>query len=183
MKVPVGISNRHVHLKEEDFKILFGDNEMTIKSYLKQPNNFACEEVVTLKTNKAEIRNVRILGPYRSYTQIELSATDARILGLNPPVRESGDIDNSEILTIIGPKGSIDTNGCIIAQRHIHVTFEDKKKLGLHDVVSLKVEGVKGGIISNVHIKESEEAFFEVHLDTDDANAFRLSNNQELEII
>lgn len=182
MKVPVGVSNRHVHLTKEDFIKLFGKEEMSIKANLKQPKNYACEEVLIVKTDKSELKNVRILGPFRSYTQIELAGTDARILGINPPVRESGDIENSEFVTLIGPCGEIKTNGAIVPQRHIHITSEEKEKLGLPDVVSLVVEGEKGGVIGDVHIKEAVEAFFEVHLDTDEANAFRLKPNQELEI-
>lgn len=182
MFVPVGISNRHIHLTKEDFTLLFGKEEMTIKSNLKQPKNYACEEVLTIKSDKAEIKNVRILGPFRPYTQVELAGTDARILGINPPVRESGDVENSEFVTLIGPAGSLKVGGVILPQRHIHITYEDKEKLNLPDVVSIEVQGVKGGLISDVHIKASEEAFFEVHLDTDEANAFRLKNDQELEI-
>ncbi len=184
MLVPVGISNRHVHVTKEDFETLFGiDKEMTIKVDLKQPKNYACEETVTIKTEKAEIKSVRLLGPFRDYTQVEISGTDARNLGINPPVRTSGDINGGAVITIIGTNGSVEVSGCIIPQRHIHISSEDRKKFNLPEVVSLKVEGEKGGIIGDVHIKEADEAFFEVHLDTDEANAFRLQNNQNLEII
>lgn len=183
MLVPVGISNRHFHCTKEDFIALFGKETFVIKANVKQPKNFACEETVTIRTAKNEIKNVRLLGPFRKYTQVEISATDARTLGINPPVRESGDVENAASLEIVGPNGTITTTGCIIAQRHIHITFEDQKKLGLPDVVSVKVEGEKGGILSDVHIKASEEAYFEIHLDTDEANAFKLSNDQELKII
>ena len=127
MKVTVGVSNHHVHLKQSDLDILFGC-ELTKKSDLKQPGQFASFEVVTIKTDKSEINNVRVLGPVRNYTQIEISKTDAYKLGLNPPVRSSGNLDNSEIVTLIGPNGSIKTDGCIIADRHIHITYEDKEK-------------------------------------------------------
>ncbi len=183
MLIPVGISNRHVHLTNEDWTKLFGNKEMTLKANLKQPDNFACEEVVTIKTEKNVIENVRVLGPCRNYTQIEISLTDARTLGINPPIRQSGDVINSGIVTIIGPCGSITTEGCIIPGRHIHITKEEKDRYNLPDVVSLKVDGIKGGIIGNVELKIADKAFFEVHLDTDEANAFNLKNNQELEII
>ncbi len=182
MLVPIGISNRHVHLTKEDFKVLFGDKEMTLKASLKQPGNFACEEVVTIKTEKGLIEKVRVLGGYRSYTQVELSGTDARILGINPPVRQSGDVLGGAEAVIVGPVGSINTTGCIIPQRHIHILPEDKMHLGLPDVVSLVVPGEKGGVIGDVHVRATENSYFEAHLDTDEANAFRLNNNQELEI-
>ena len=158
MKVNVGVSNRHVHLKKQDLDILFG-TDLTIKNKINQPGQFACNEVVTIKTEKSEINNVRVLGPTRNYTQIEISKTDAYKLGINPPVRSSGCLENSEVVTIIGPKGSIKTNGCIIADRHLHITNEDGTE------------------------KESAEADFEVHLDTDDANAFLLKNGDEVEIL
>lgn len=181
MKITVGVSNHHVHLKQSDLDILFGC-ELTKKSDLKQPGQFASNEVLTIKTDKAEINNVRVLGPVRDYTQVEISKTDAYKLGLNPPVRSSGCLDNSEIVTLIGPKGTIKTSGCIIADRHIHITYEDKEKYKLPDKVNVKIEGEKPGIIE-VNIKPSNVAYFELHLDTDDANAFLLKNNMEVEII
>lgn len=181
MKVNVGVSNRHVHLKKQDLDILFG-TELTIKNKINQPGQFACNEVVTIKTEKSEINNVRVLGPTRNYTQIEISKTDAYKLGINPPVRSSGCLENSEVVTIIGPKGSIKTNGCIIADRHLHITNEDKIKYNVPDKINVKISGIKSGIIE-VNVKASEEAYFEVHLDTDDANAFLLKNGDEVEIL
>lgn len=181
MKVKVGVSNRHVHLKQSDLDILFG-KDLTIKNKINQPGQFACNEVVTIKTDKSEINNVRVLGPIRNYTQIEISKTDAYKLGLNPPVRTSGNLENSEVVTIIGPNGSIKTNGCIIADRHLHITYKDKEKYNMPDKILVKISGIKPGIIE-VNVKASEEAYFEIHLDTDDANAFLLKNNDEVEIM
>ena len=181
MKVKVGISNRHVHLKEEHINILFGESLIKIKD-LSQPNNFISNNFLTIKTEKSSIDNVRVVGPSRDYTQVEISKTDAYKLGINPPVRTSGDILNSETVTLIGPKGSITTDGCIIADRHIHITNEDKLKYKLKDKVYVKIDGVKKGIIE-VNLKVSDDAFFELHLDTDDANAFLLNNDDELDIV
>ncbi len=181
MKLKVGVSNRHIHLKQSDLDILFG-YDLTKKNRLNQPGQFATNEVLTIKTAKSEINNVRVLGPVRDYTQIEISQTDAYKLGLNPPVRSSGHLEDSEVVTLIGPHGSITTNGCIIADRHIHVTYVDKEKYHLPDKVMVKIVGKKPGIIE-VNIKPSEEAFFEMHLDTDDANAFLLKNGDEVEIL
>ena len=175
MKVSIGVSNRHVHLKEEHLKILFGnDFKLEKRNDLTQPNQYASTSLVTIKTSKSQIENVRVLGPIRDYTQVEISRTDAFHLGLNPPVRDSGDLKGSSPITIIGPNGTIDLNeGCIIATRHIHLTKEHMKVYNLEDkkTVSVKLNGEKGGIITNVHLKVSDEAFFELHLDTDDANA------------
>ena len=186
MKVSVGISNRHVHLKKEDLEILFGtDYSLTKVSNLNQPGQFKALETVTIKTDKAEIKNVRVLGPARNYTQVEISKTDAYKLGLNPPVRSSGDIKNSEKITIVGPNGSIKVDGCIIAQRHIHILKEQMKAYGLEGLekVDVLVNGIKGGIISNVYLKIADNSFFELHLDTDDANSHLLKTGDIVEIL
>lgn len=181
MKVKVGVSNRHVHLKSDDIQTLFGQSLTKIKD-LNQPNNYMSDNFVTIKTAKDVIENVRVVGPARNYTQIEISKTDAYKLGINPPVRESGNLSDSEVVTLIGPKGSITTDGCIIADRHIHITYEDKLKYNLNDKVLVKIDGEKKGIIE-VNLKASDEAYFELHLDTDDANAFLLKNGDELDIM
>lgn len=187
MKVRVGISNHHVHLKQEDLEQLFGkEYSLTPKRQLKQPGQFASEETVTLKTNKSSIEKVRVLGPVREYTQVEISKTDAIKLGLQPPVRDSKDIKGSESITIIGPKGTINLEeGCILATRHIHISEKDAKKYGYQNdsTLSVKVHTEKGGILENVHIKIADPSYFELHLDTDDANAFLLKNEDEVEII
>lgn len=187
MKVTIGISNRHVHLTEEHLKILFGDDyELTVYKPINQPGQFASNSFVNIKTDKATIEHVRVIGPVRDYTQVEISRTDAYQLGINPPVRDSGDLDNSETVTLIGPNGTLlATNSTIIADRHIHVTKEHRKLYGLEDkeYVSVLVPGEKGGILSNVRIKETEKAYYEMHIDTDDANAFLIKNGDVVEII
>ncbi len=183
MKISVGVSNKHVHLNEEDFKKLFGNIEMEKKVDLKQPGNFATNHVVTVKTSKNEIKNVRVLGPCRDYTQIEIAKTDAVILGVNPPIRPSGDLEGSEVVTLVGPNGEITTNGCIIPQRHIHITKKMQEDYNLPDIVSVQIDGVKGGILTNVHLKLADDAYFEIHLDTDEANGLLIKNNDEIEII
>lgn len=185
MKVSVGISNRHVHLTNEDYKILFGNEEMSKRNDLKQPNTFACNQVVTIKGDKRSIENVRVLGPCRNYTQVEVSKTDSYTLGVKPPMRNSGDLEGAYPITIIGPCGEITRNACIIATRHIHVSKKIREEQGLTNVsmVSVKINGEKSGILENVYLKDTEEAFFEIHLDTDDANAFMLNNDDLIEII
>lgn len=175
MEVTIGVSNRHVHLKKEHMDLLFGkDYELEIKNKLVQPGQFASTSTLTIKTEKAEIQNVRVLGPIREYTQVEISKTDAYKLGINPPIRESGDLKGSESIELIGPKGSIKLEeGCIIADRHIHITPKLVEELGLVGVekVSVEIKGEKGGILNNVYLKVNENFALEMHVDTDDANA------------
>ena len=153
---------------------------------MSQPGQFASTALVTLKTEKGAIENVRVLGPLRNYTQVEISKTDAYKLGLNPPVRNSGDLDNSESITLVGPNGEITIdNGCIIATRHIHILPEQMKQYKLEgkETVSVRVGGEKGGILENVYLKVSDKSFLELHLDTDDANAHLIKNGDIAEIL
>ena len=187
MKISIGVSNRHVHLTKEHLSILFGsDFDLAKKNDLTQPGQYASTSLVTIKTDKSEINNVRVLGPVRSYTQVEISKTDSYKLGINPPVRDSGDLKNSSPITIIGPNGTVDLKeGCIIPTRHIHILPSQVSMYGLEgkEVVDVKISGEKGGILSNVRLKVSEEAFFELHLDTDDANAHFIKNGDIGEIL
>ena len=185
MKINVGVSNHHVHVSEEDYKILFNDMEMNVRNMLNQPGQFASDLVVDVIGPKGELKGLRVLGPCRAYTQVEVSKTDSYKLGINPPVRDSGDLEGASLLTIVGPCGKVERNSGIIAARHIHVNEEIRKEHGLEgvSVVSIKVSGEKSGILENVRLKDSKEAYFELHLDTDDANAFLIKNNEEVEII
>lgn len=185
MKVSVGISNRHVHLCDEDFKILFKDTMMNIRNKLKQPGQFASTLTVDIESDKGKIEKVRVLGPNRDYTQVEISKTDSYKLGLNPPIRNSGYLDGASLITIIGPYGKITKECCIIANRHIHVDkniIKEKELNGIKEV-KIRISGEKSGIIEHVQLKETEEAYFELHLDTDDANAFLLNQDDIVEIM
>lgn len=186
MDIQVGVSNRHVHLTEQDYRVLCGDTPVVKRNDLNQPGMFAATQTFILKTKKAEITNVRFIGPFRKYTQVEISKTDAYKFGLNPPVRTSGDLKGSESITIVGPKGELTiTEGCIIADRHIHVDDRMLKYYHLEGKTSVNVliGGEKGGILSNVHLKKSDKAYFEMHLDTDDANGFLLKSGDIVKII
>ena len=179
----VETSARHVHVTEESLKILFGaDAKLSVKKELSQPGQYASNEKVDLVGPKNTIKGVSILGPVRGADQVEVSLTDARTLGVVAPVRESGDIAGSEKITIIGPNGSVEKKeGCIIATRHIHATKEDMEKYGLDENKKylVKIGGIKGGIIGGVSVKVSDKYYFEMHVDTDDANAHLIdkSNN------
>lgn len=186
MKVKTGISARHVHLTKEDINILFGnDYELKKLKDLSQPGQYACDEQVILKGPKGVIERVRVLGPERNSTQAEISKTDSFVLGIKPPVRNSGDLEDASKITIIGPHGEITKNAAIIAARHIHATKEDAIKYGFvnKDIVSVKVPGEKGGILDNVFVRLSDDFAYELHLDTDDANSFLINNDDEVEII
>lgn len=187
MKVSVGISARHVHLTKEDLEYLFG-NGYELKKYkdLSQTGEYAAVEQITIKTDKDHFDNVRILGPVRDYTQVEISKTDAYKLGIDPPVRDSGDLDGSAPITLcFNGKELKKDYGCIIATRHIHMSTRDLFKLGLDhkQIVRVKIGGIKGGILDNVSIKAKENFVMELHLDTDDANAHLIKQGDICEVI
>lgn len=183
MKVKTGISARHIHLTEEDYNLLF-DEPIEIKNYINQPGQFATTQTVTLINGDRKIENVRMIGPTRPYTQVELSKTDAHILRIDTPIRISGDLKDAVEITIKTEKGEITRKAAITSPRHIHITPSERKEYDLtKDIYSVKINGEKGGIMDNVHISESDKAYYEMHIDTDDANAFLLHNESEVEII
>jgi len=187
MEISVGVSNRHVHLTQEHFVKLFGiEAVLESKNKINQPGQFASNSLLTLKTEKGQIENVRVLGPLRSYTQIEISKTDSYKLGINPPVRKSGDVKGSAPITLIGPKGSLELEeGCIIADRHIHILPKQAEIYGLSDLeeVSVLIPGERGGILSHVSLRIDNNSYYELHLDTDDANAHMLKNGDIVKIV
>ncbi len=175
-KVLIETSARHVHLSKEHIDILFGKgHELTFKKELSQPGQFACEERVTIQGSKKAIANVIILGPARPATQVEVSLTDARTLGVDAPVRESGDVAGSGACKIIGPCGEVDiTEGVIAAKRHIHLTPEAAAEFGVEDkqVVGVKVESDGRSLVfGDVVCRVSEKFAPAMHIDTDESNA------------
>ncbi|MFZ5975527.1 MAG: phosphate propanoyltransferase [Bacillota bacterium] len=188
LKIPVGVSNRHVHLSKEDVAALFGKGyELTPMKALKQPGQYACGEVLTIKGPKGSIENVRILGPERPVTQAEISVTDSFKLGVKPPVRISGDLKGSASFELIGPKGSVTKDaGCIIALRHIHMTPEIAKEYGYTDkqVVDVLVgSDARRTVFKNVPLRITDASAPELHLDTDEANASGAVNDSLATII
>lgn len=172
----VETSARHIHVTQKDLETLFGKGAtLTHKKDLSQPGQFACEERVTIVGPKKELAGVSILGPVRSATQVELSATDARSIGVAAPIRESGDIENSAPCKIIGPCGEVEiSQGVIVAKRHIHLTPEDAKELGVSDkeIVWVKVESADRSIIfGDVVCRVNENFARAMHIDTDESNA------------
>ena len=179
----VGVSNRHCHLTEDIYKKLF-DEELEVKAYLNQPGEFASKQTITIKTDKAQINNVRVLGPLRKYNQVEISASDAYLLGINPPVRKSGNLSNSETITLInGDKEITLENACIIANRHIHMSRALSSELGVVEdqVVKVHVDNAKSGVM-DAYVKITENGYFEMHIDRDDANAFMLTNGSVVKL-
>ena len=185
--IPIWMSNRHIHLSATDASTLFGDGyECKKLKDLSQPGQFACEEVVTLKWPKGQIDGVRILGPYRAATQVEILQADNFKLGTKAPIRLSGDLDASEAIEIIGPKGSVQlTQGLVVAQRHLHATPADAERLGLKDgqVISVAVWGPRATLFGAVLVRVTESSALDMHIDTEEANAAALGNGAEGEII
>ena len=175
MEIRVGMSNRHVHLTREDLDILFGKGyELTPRNYLDQPGEFAAEETASLKTDKNIKEYVRIVGPTRKYTQVELLEEDKEYFGINPPVRNSGDLENSENITIIGPKGELyKENVCIIANRHIHINTRDKGNFKEDQIVKVDINGKE---LDNVHIKIKDTFAPALHINKDDARNNNIEN-------
>lgn len=175
-EVLVEISARHVHVTKEDLETLFGKGyELTPKKQLSQPGQFASEERVKVVGPKRELAGVSILGPCRSKTQVELSATDARSIGVSAPIRESGDVKDSGACKLVGPAGEVDlTEGVIIAKRHIHMTKADAEKFGISDKqivkVALNTEG-RSLVFGDVVARVSDSYALAMHIDTDEANA------------
>ncbi len=185
--IPVGISNRHIHLSQADLDTLFGVGyQLTNTKDLSQPKQYACKETLTIAGPKGAIEKVRILGPVRNETQIEILQADCFKLGIKAPVRMSADLTGTPGLTLIGPKGSvIFTKGAIIAQRHIHMTLEDAVRLGVADgqQVTIQVDGLRGGTYSHVAIRANNTSALECHIDTEEANAMNLSANSTITIV
>lgn len=174
--VLIETSARHVHVSEADLKVLFGENaQLTFKKALSQPGQFACEERVTIVGPKKSIPNVSILGPARNATQVELSATDARSIGVDIAIRESGDLKGTPGCKIVGPCGEVElSEGVIVAKRHIHITPEDAVELNLTDkeIVSVKVVNEYRSIIfGDVVVRVRSDFSKAMHIDTDESNA------------
>ena len=174
MRVPIEISARHLHLSQSDLELLFGAGyELTSKQALTQSGQFAALESVTLIGPRHTL-TARIIGPVRSRTQVELTASDCRLLGITAPLRLSGDLDASSSLKLAGPAGELLLSaGVIISQRHLHIGSQAAQEQGLSDnqVVKVQISGPRGGILDQVIVRISPATETSLHLDTDEANA------------
>ena len=186
--VPVGVSNRHIHLSVDDAETLFGKGyQLTPLKDLSQPGQFACKETLTIVgPSLRPIENVRVLGPVRKASQVEISRTDSFTLKVKPPVRESGDIAGSAPITIIGPKGVVQLkDGCIIANRHIHMSTAEGAQFGLADgdYVDIETSGERRTKFYDVQVRVNKDFRLEMHIDTDDANAAGIGNGAKVKIV
>ena len=185
--VPIGVSSRHIHLTQEHVETLFGEGYQLTKKKELMGGQFASNERVTIVGLKLRaIENVRVLGPVRKQTQVEISATDAISLGVNAPIRESGNVAGSAPIAVIGPKGAIYLNeGCIVAKRHIHMAPNDAMAAGVHDgdIVSVKADNERGTVFNNVQIRVDDSFTLEMHIDTDEANAAKIKTGDTVRIV
>ena len=185
--VGIGISNKHLHLSEGDLQTLFGGGaELHVFKELVQPGQFAAEEKVDLIGPKGILRGVRIIGPTRPQTQVEVSMTDARMLGIDAPVRESGKLEGSAGAKLVGPAGELEiSSGVIIALRHIHLSPAQAEEAGLKDkdIVDVQTHGTRPLMFQDVLIRSGEAHVNEFHVDTDEGNSAGVSNGQNAEII
>jgi putative phosphotransacetylase len=187
MMLPIAISNRHVHLSQSDLEVLFGKGfELTKMKDLSQPGQFAANEQVDLVGPKRTISGVRILGPARKTTQAEISVTDAFTLGVAPVVKNSGDLDGTPGIKLVGPAGEVVLDkGCIVASRHIHMHTSDAENFGVKDkaVVSIRTGGPRPVVFENVLVRVNPDYGLEMHVDTDEGNAALLKNGTMVELI
>lgn len=185
--VPAALSNRHIHLSKEDIETLFGkDYDLTKFKDLSQPGQYACEEKVDLVGPKGTIKGVRVLGPARGKTQVEISLADGFVLGVKPPVRDSGDVAGSPGVKIVGPNGEVEMEeGVIAAARHIHMHTSDAVAFGVEDKQRVKVRtsGERAVVFENVLIRAHETFALEMHIDVDEGNAAGLKNGEMVELI
>jgi Propanediol utilization protein len=185
--VPVGVSARHIHLTQAHVEELFGAGYQLTKKKELMGGQYASNELVTIVGIKLRaIENVRILGPVRKQSQVEISGTDAIKLGVRAPIRESGDLAGSAPIAIVGPKGALYLHeGCIIAQRHIHMAPTDATAAGVSDgqIVSVKADNERGTTFNHVKIRVDDSFTLEMHIDTDEANAAKIGTGQTMTIV
>jgi putative phosphotransacetylase len=186
-QIHIGVSARHIHLAPEHIEVLFGKGyALTVFKELSQPGQFAAQEVISVQGPKGKMNKIRILGPARGSTQLEISRTDSYVLGLTPPVRQSGKIAGTPGIKVIGPVGEVELeHGVIIAARHIHTHPSEAKTLGLMDqqMVKVKLNGERPLILENVFVRVSEQYALDLHIDTDEANAAGVQTGDIAEIL
>lgn len=187
-KIPIGVSGRHAHLSQEHLEILFGPGyELTVMKDLSQPGQYAAEEKIDVISPAGKLQaGVRILGPVRKASQVEISRSDAIRGKFVAPVRSSGDVKGSGACTLVGPKGQVElTEGVIVADRHIHFSLTDANEFNVKDgdVVSIKIDGTKPGILENVLCRVSDKFALDCHIDTDDGAAFEVQTGDTVTLV
>ncbi|MBC6696136.1 phosphate propanoyltransferase [Terrisporobacter mayombei] len=186
MKLPIALSNKHIHLSQADVDVLFGEGyELTHKKDLSQPGQYACEEMVEVVGPKGSTK-MRVLGPVRPESQVEVSLADARGLGIVVPVRQSGDVEGTPGCKLVGPKGEVELErGVIVASRHIHMSLEDAEKFGVKDkeIVSVQTEGERGLLFNNVLVRANAAFKLEMHVDLEEGNAAGVKNGDLVTLV
>ncbi len=187
MKLPIALSNRHVHLSQADIETLFGAGHKLVElKPLSQPGQYACEEKVDLVGPKGTIKGVRVLGPARPNTQVEISLSDGFALGVKAPIKESGDIAGTPGVKLVGPAGEVElTEGVIVASRHIHMSLDDAAKFGVEDkqIVKVRTFGPRSVVFENVLVRANANFALEMHVDVEEGNAAAVRNGEEVELI
>lgn len=179
-EIPVGVSNRHIHLSQEDFELLFPGETLEPLKMLKQPGEFAAKQTLTLIGKKGKQEKVRILGPLRKRTQVEISKTDARVLGIDAPIRLSGNLVDAGMVTLKSDNNEVNLRAAIVAKRHIHMNPNDLERFNLKedDVLTVKLKTPeRETIYKDVSIRLGEKFILEMHIDTDEANAANVTNS------
>ena len=186
MKLPIALSNKHIHLSQADVDALFGQGyELTHKKDLSQPGQYACEEMVEVVGPKGSTK-MRVLGPVRPESQVEVSLADARGLGIAVPVRQSGDVEGTPGCKLVGPKGEVELErGVIVAARHIHMSLEDAEKFGVKDkdIVSVQTTGERALLFNNVLVRANAAFALEMHVDLEEGNAAGVNNGDLVELV
>ena len=186
MKLPIALSNKHIHLSQADLEALFGEGyELTHKKDLSQPGQFACEEMVEVVGPKGSTK-MRVLGPVRPESQVEVSLADARGLGIAVPVRQSGDVEGTPAFKLVGPNGEVECEkGIIVAARHIHMSLEDAEKFGVKDkdIVSVQTQGERALLFNNVLVRANAAFALEMHVDLEEGNAAGVKNGDLVELV
>ncbi len=186
MKLPIALSNKHIHLSQADVEALFGEGyELTHKKDLSQPGQYACEEMVEVVGPKGSTK-MRVLGPVRPDTQVEVSLADCFTLGVKAPIKESGDIEGTPGVKLVGPKGEVElAQGVIVASRHIHMSLEDASNFGVKDkdIVKVKTFGQRALVFENVLVRAREDFALEMHVDVEEGNAAGVKNGDLVELI
>ena len=186
MKLPIALSNKHIHLSQADIDVLFGQGyELTHKKDLSQPGQFACEEMVEVVGPKGSTK-MRVLGPARPESQVEVSLADARALGIAVPVRQSGDVEGTPGCKLVGPKGEVEIErGVIVAARHIHMSLEDAARFGVTDkqIVKVRTFGPRAVVFENVLVRANANFALQMHVDVEEGNSPGVRNVEEVELI
>lgn len=183
--IPIEISARHIHLTKEDWAALFGDEEIAVDHEISQPGQFSAAQRVQLSGPKHAFKSVAVVGPFRSYTQVELSMTDTRVLGVAAPLVDSGSVEGAAMITIVGTKGEIERAAAIVPKRHIHISPAEAETVGVKEkqIVSVGISGTRSAQLDNVLVRVHPDFVGRLHLDTDEGNACGATPGMTAEII